>query len=162
MDLFDAFNFEAFAQLSAAALVVVALIVMYLSNKAQNAAISAMSDASVKAVASSFKTTLDILTRANDDQRSLHQKEIAELRAEMASERKERDEEIATEKKERHEEVAALTKRVGDLESEVQKRDKRIKTLEDENAQLKSEIERLKGELNGKQDKEKAVNEKAA
>lgn len=158
----DLLSIETIGTLTSTALIVVALYIMYLNNKAQNSAISAMSDATVNAIAGAFTTSLQTIQKSTDDQRALHKKEMAEIREEMTRDRKEHEEEIETERKERHEEVSALKKRVGDLESEVQEKDKRIKSLEDENAQLKTEIERLKGQLNGKQDKEKAVNAKKA
>lgn len=157
----DLLNFESIANLTAAALVVVALYIMHLNNKAQNLAISAMSDATVKAISTAFTASLDTIQKSNDDQRALHKmemsehkKEMSEIRSDMERDRKEHDAEIAAERKERHEEVTGLKKRVGDLECEVDEKDKRIKSLETENAQLKAEIERLKGELNGKQDKQ--------
>lgn len=156
----DLLNIEAVANLTAAALVVVALYIMHLNNKAQNSAISAMSDATVKAIAGAFTSSLNTIQQSMSDQRLIHKQEIGELREEMARDRKEHDEEIDKERKERHEEVAALRKRVGDLECEVEEKDKRIKSLETENTQLKAEIERLKGQLNGKQDKDKIDDKK--
>lgn len=139
----DLLNIEAIANLTAAALVVVALYIMHLNNKAQNSAISAMSDATVKAIAGAFTSSLNTIQQSMSDQRIIHKQEIGELREEMARDRKEYDKE-----------VSALKKRIDDLECEVEEKDKRIKSLETENTQLKAEIERMKGRLNDKQDKD--------
>lgn len=140
----EALHIEELAQLSAAALVVLALIVVYFINKSKDMAMAAVLKTSVDTMTSTMKLSVDTLKESQSGQRLFYQAKVDELYKELADERQERTGE-----------TELLKKRITDLECEVKEKDERIASLENENAKLKAEVERLKGAMNGKADKAK-------
>lgn len=147
----EVINWELVSQLTAGALVIIALFIVRDMTKVQNAALAAASKTSVDAVTATFNTSIQTLKEAQDGQRLFYQAKVDDLFKELTSERQER-----------RTEVEKLQKRISDLECEVEEKDKRIETLEGEIGNkdgrikaLEGEVERLKGQLNGKADKPK-------
>lgn len=143
-------NFTELMQLSAAGLVVAALLVVYLINKSKDMAMASVLQVSVNTMTDTYKIGIASLRESQEGQRLFYQAKVDDLFKELVSERQER-----------REEVEKLQKRISDLECEVADKDKiidkqgeRIETLEDENTKLKTEVERLKGAMAGKQDKD--------
>lgn len=152
----DIINWELISQLTAGALVVVALIIVSNIIKAQNIAMAAVSDSSNKAVTATFSSAIQTLKEAQEGQRLFYQTKVDDLFRELVTERKERKDEVERLQKRISDlecEVEEKDKRIETLEDVVEAKDKRIETLEEESTKLKSEVERLKGQLNGKADK---------
>lgn len=142
-------DFTQLMQLSAAGLVVAALLVVYLINKSKDAAMAAVLQVSVNTMTDTYKIGVASLKESQEGQRLFYQAKVDDLFKELMGERQERKEE-----------ETKLHKRISDLECEVEEKDQRIKTqeerietLEDENTKLKAEVDRLKGALNNKADK---------
>lgn len=144
-------DFTQLMQLSAAGLVVAALLVVYLINRSKDAAMAAVLQVSVNTMTDTYKIGVASLKESQEGQRLFYQAKVDDLFEELMSERQERKAE--TDK---------LQKRIADLECEVNEKDKRIETLEDvvENKDvrieaLEAEVKRLNGLMSSKQDKQK-------
>jgi peptidoglycan hydrolase CwlO-like protein len=135
-------NIDTLLQLGTGALLVVALVIVYYSNKSKDTAMATVLQTSIGTVSSIMQSSIATLEKAQEGQRLFYQAKVDDLFKELISERQERKQE-----------VSALQKRITDLECEVKEKDERIANQEDKITELEAEVLRLRGLLNGKQDK---------
>ena len=110
------------AQLTAAALMVVALGIMFLIFRTGIQGFSGATQAN----AGAFNEAIRTLKEAQEGQRLFYSAKIEDMRGE----------------------VQRLSDRVRELEQESDRKDKRISDLERENGELREEIERLRARIN--------------